>query len=529
MTPCRPTPTSGACSNRCRRREGNLQDQYGDVEALSGWSLDDVLKGDDAVPATDIDPGVPVGSNVLTARGIGLVDGLRGLLPAGSTSFGGGNILLGGAGSDRLEGRGGDDVIDGDRWLDVRLSVRTNPSDPTTETQSFAGLAALRDAVFAGTVDPGNVVAVREIIAPPNVANDVDTATFSDVRSRYTVTTNGAVTTVTHHPVPLPGGEPPKSDGTDTLRGIERLMFADAIVPVAPGDFVVTTSAGDRTATISWSGPAADAATRFEVHWDDPVSGQAKVRDVGTAHTSSRSAHSSNGRIYQLPGLGLPRQPTAPRWLVPSAPVVPAAVPARPTIGTATGRNGAALVRWSPPVDDGGADVTHYLVRAQDSAGNPVGEPTSVRAPSHQHGGRGARQRNPVPIPGLGRQRRGCRTQLRALQRRSGGNRPGPTGGRHRGGRRHQGRDDHGHGGLVSTVLQRRSEDHELCRHCSPGWLPTASGARVLGRVSSPPLASGARSHEFGLVPGVYRFRVVAHNARGDSPPSARSNAVRAR
>ena len=80
------------------------------------------------MPATDIDPGVPAGSNVLTARGIGLVDGLRGLLPAGSTSFGGGNILLGGAGSDRLEGRGGDDVIDGDRWLDVRLSVRTDPS-----------------------------------------------------------------------------------------------------------------------------------------------------------------------------------------------------------------------------------------------------------------------------------------------------------------------------------------------------------------------------------------------------------------
>ena len=106
---------------------GNQQDQYGDVEALSGWSLDDVLKGDDAVPATDIEPGVPVGSNVLTAQGIEMIDGLRGLLPTGSTSFGSGNILLGGAGSDRIEGRGGDDVIDGDRWLNVRLSVQDQP------------------------------------------------------------------------------------------------------------------------------------------------------------------------------------------------------------------------------------------------------------------------------------------------------------------------------------------------------------------------------------------------------------------
>ena len=46
------------------------------------------------------------------------------MLGAGVTSFGGGNIILGGAGSDIIEGRGGDDIIDGDRWLNVRISVR---------------------------------------------------------------------------------------------------------------------------------------------------------------------------------------------------------------------------------------------------------------------------------------------------------------------------------------------------------------------------------------------------------------------
>ena len=38
--------------------------------------------------------------------------------------FVGGNILLGGGGSDVIEGRGGDDVIDGDAWLNVRISIR---------------------------------------------------------------------------------------------------------------------------------------------------------------------------------------------------------------------------------------------------------------------------------------------------------------------------------------------------------------------------------------------------------------------
>ena len=39
------------------------------------------------------------------------------------TSFGSGNIILGGEGSDIIEGRGGDDLIDGDKWLNVRISV----------------------------------------------------------------------------------------------------------------------------------------------------------------------------------------------------------------------------------------------------------------------------------------------------------------------------------------------------------------------------------------------------------------------
>ncbi len=44
--------------------------------------------------------------------------------------WGAGNILLGGAGNDLIEGRGADDIIDGDRYVNVRLSVRTNPTDP---------------------------------------------------------------------------------------------------------------------------------------------------------------------------------------------------------------------------------------------------------------------------------------------------------------------------------------------------------------------------------------------------------------
>ncbi len=51
------------------------------------------------------------------------------------TSFGAGNIILGGDGSDIIEGRGGDDIIDGDAWLNVRIAVSTrSPGRPQQST-----------------------------------------------------------------------------------------------------------------------------------------------------------------------------------------------------------------------------------------------------------------------------------------------------------------------------------------------------------------------------------------------------------
>ena len=59
-----------------------------------------------------------------------------GFCPLSGHVWGEGNILLGGGGSDTLEGRGADDVIDGDRCSPVRISVRTNAADPATEIGS---------------------------------------------------------------------------------------------------------------------------------------------------------------------------------------------------------------------------------------------------------------------------------------------------------------------------------------------------------------------------------------------------------
>ncbi|MGW6173955.1 Ig-like domain-containing protein, partial [Arthrobacter sp. NPDC055138] len=200
-----------------------LKDRFLLVEALSGWDKDDVLRGDDVAPSDpDNEVGVAGLSNALDAEGIKRITGLADLLPAGATDFGAGNIIIGGSGSDQIWGNGADDIIDGDKWLNVRLSVR---DDQGTELKTVTTLKDIQADIMAGKIDPGNVVIVREILnsAAPT---DIDTANFSGARDEYDITTVNGVTTVAHT-----GGT--GDDGTDTITNVERLRFTDQTVDVA--------------------------------------------------------------------------------------------------------------------------------------------------------------------------------------------------------------------------------------------------------------------------------------------------------
>ncbi len=245
-----------------------VRDKFNEVEALSGWKFNDTLRGDDIVPS-GVGGGGFIGCDALDAAGVNRIAGLDQLVPlsirtensadialASATRFcllegpawGAGNILLGGGGNDTMEGRGANDIIDGDRWMNVRLSVRTNPSDPNTEIGSTdlmenkafpggtfgpgtAGMT-LQQAVFARKVEIGNIVAVRELLdanqgnltpgdcdalAPVNC----DTALFSAPFNEYTLVWNGdGSLTVSHQ-------DGAGFDGTDTLWNIEQLSFCD--------------------------------------------------------------------------------------------------------------------------------------------------------------------------------------------------------------------------------------------------------------------------------------------------------------
>src|SRR6185436_11360628 len=121
------------------------RDRWQETEGDSGSAFNDVIKGDDDIPSQVGGAGF-TGCDVLDQAGVDRIKGLAALMPpltgdltaveaASATGqcplsgpvWGEGNILLGGTGSDTITGRGGDDIIDGDRFLTARISVRTNP------------------------------------------------------------------------------------------------------------------------------------------------------------------------------------------------------------------------------------------------------------------------------------------------------------------------------------------------------------------------------------------------------------------
>ena len=275
-----------------------LRDRFDAMEAFSGWRHDDVIRGDNrgSLGAVGgLDAGLDFADHALNREGLARITGmtdwfgdlratLAELAPGSfddeTVMYRDGNILLGGAGSDLLEGRGGFDVIDGDAWLNVRIRILVGTEvysaeslnsstaaagpfagrvfhthdngDPDFTKPAFGG-RSLTSLLLDRTINPGDMSIVREIRSS-EAAGDVDTALFSGNLNEYLIEGRGeridlngdgdvgdsgenilqaaydmngdgfiAITDT----LAARGG---RVDDTDFLKNIERLQFADQIV-----------------------------------------------------------------------------------------------------------------------------------------------------------------------------------------------------------------------------------------------------------------------------------------------------------
>ncbi|MHC8366475.1 peroxidase family protein [Pseudomonas sp. ZT5P21] len=243
------------------------------MEGLSGSSHGDFLRGDNE----DAESLPTAGATGSVLTNIDLIDGLADLLPAGATFFNGGNIILGGSGSDLIEGRGGDDIIDGDKWLNVRISVRANADGTGAEIATFDSMEPLVPFMLNGTYNPGQLVIVREILT----GNDrFDTALFSGTAGEYGIEIDGDTVIVTDS---VAG-----RDGVDRLTGVERLQFAD----VAQASGVGTAQNNDPSGHLA----ILDAATG--VRDNTPVAGQLlRVSDRAVHDADNQSVTNPTGAV----------------------------------------------------------------------------------------------------------------------------------------------------------------------------------------------------------------------------------------
>jgi hypothetical protein len=395
------------------------RDRWQETEGNSGSAFNDVIAGDDAVPSAIGGAGF-TGCDALDAAGLARIPGLARIVPslsrlggdvvtAASVSalsqtdgcplkgnvWGGGNILLGGAGSDTLTGNGGNDILDGDRSLNVAITVRnaagaeigrTDLMEHQATSGTFgAGTAGmtLQAAVFAGLVDAGNLVSVRAITSPAAGTDNgsVDTAVFTGLRADYIIG-NGADGAVT---VDSQGG----LEGVDTLRNIEQLRFlgeplATQLVTVrtvaTPNIGTATllsnvTAAGVTTgrASVSFTAGTATgtnlAATSFQVVALDAAGGVVATSATGASSPLTVTGLPLGG-TYTFVVIGLattPASPTAPATTWASAAsaesnaLTPSAAPAAPTGLTAARGNALATLAWTPGSNNGQA-LTAYQV-----------------------------------------------------------------------------------------------------------------------------------------------------------------------
>ncbi len=207
--------------------------EFENNEGLSGSANSDILRGNDDDAAGIAAAGTR--GSVLT--NIALIDGLQELLDNAFgfsvSSFGSGNIILGGDGSDFIEGRGGDDIIDGDKWLNVRVSVR-DANDHAVEIDTVDRIAELVPRMLSGEINPSQLEIVREINDGATGAFNFDTAVFTGNLADYDVVIDDRGTADLSDDVVRVTDSVVGRDGTDRLSGIERLQFADGSITL-PG------------------------------------------------------------------------------------------------------------------------------------------------------------------------------------------------------------------------------------------------------------------------------------------------------
>ena len=235
----------------------------------------------------------------------------------------------------------------------------TVPGPPTIGTAT-AGDASATVTWTAPTSDGGSPITSYTVTAADSTtpANGGQTCTWTTGSLTCTVNglTNGDsyIFTVTAT----------NAVGTGAASGA-----SSPVTPVtSPGAPTIgTATAGDASATVTWTAPTSDGGSPITNYYITTYIGGTLVATVGVGRvTDTVMTGLANGHGYTFTVTAMNAVSPGPSSAHSNS-VVPTGVPDVPTIGTATAGDASATVTWTAPTSDGGSPITSYTVTAADS------------------------------------------------------------------------------------------------------------------------------------------------------------------
>ncbi len=156
---------------------------------------------------------------------------------------------------------------------------------------------------------------------------------------------------------------------------------SNAVVPVTvPGAPTIgTATGGNAQASVAFTPPAVDGGatiTQYTVTASDsttPANGGQVVSGAGSPIVVTGL---TNGNSYTFTVTATNSAGTGTASSASNA-VVPVTVPGAPTIGTATAEKGSVKLTWTAPASNGGAAITHYVIKPSTGSSVTVGDVTS--------------------------------------------------------------------------------------------------------------------------------------------------------
>jgi hypothetical protein len=153
------------------------------------------------------------------------------------------------------------------------------------------------------------------------------------------------------------------SNPDDTWMYLDDITLTQPSVPGAPTG--VTATAGNGSATVSWTAPSDNGGSTITRYTVTPFIGstaQTPVTVTGSPPATSTTVSGlTNGTSYTFKVSATNASGTGPASS-PSNAVTPNNLPGAPTGVTATAGNASATVSWTAPTNNGGSTITTYTV-----------------------------------------------------------------------------------------------------------------------------------------------------------------------